>query len=765
MVFDDNVLEPASPLLSALPEHTRGRSDDALEGEYIAIADRRPRRNIRRPDRTRSQTRAKTEDNKQEDEQYTLSMASSPEPAVSSGVTASSSTMFASLPDSYTRNHTAETSNAEIPRSNNDAMVMMMQTQAEFFKQLIHEVRSEKIDRDSVDSFEALLKKANSYEDAMKLRTSRQYRPVVIQSGNIRVPPPSQSSPASSLVRPAEGPSHRSPLAPSASAPITNSGTPLLHEEQNVSQTESKRTYCTYCRRSTNHVKTSCPRLLKKNNNNSDLPNLPPSQIACYGCGSVGVIRANCSKCQNLNVYAMDYKVSGKIDKVGIQGECSSVTNNFKRPILDIEVLGFQTTALVDSAAKSCIAGYSLYQFLLKQGHPFQEVKRLVKFADGELKNMTVLSTQVDFTSVQVLVERLKLKCKKCRCTFVCYNEYQRHIASHITEQSRHDANRFRMKHKCKQCRRKFVQLSTLKAHAIVHKPFPHMCHCGVGFRARADLQSHEALVHTPHIEKELSHSNIEQNSMSFTKNNNKHNLTKCIDGFFQNPPTNYRTKMNVMRINQTNMAEILKNVDIKRGTAERPFICDLCGKGYTQKITLKLHIKRHAGILDYTCNYCGKKVFELGALRRHERTHTGAKPYECSFCHKGFSDPSALMRHERTHTNVKPYKCKLCGMLFSDASGRIEHEKRHWRQKKYECDKCPRQFYTKHDLVSHAQCVHSDVRRFKCDHCHKSFKRKSYLYIHMRIYHTKGRQYECDDCGKKTVSKGYLVPTSHANQ
>ncbi|KAL4704121.1 hypothetical protein ACJJTC_003406 [Scirpophaga incertulas] len=51
MVFDDNVLEPASPLLSALPEHTRGRSDDALEGEYIAIADRRPRRNIRRPDR------------------------------------------------------------------------------------------------------------------------------------------------------------------------------------------------------------------------------------------------------------------------------------------------------------------------------------------------------------------------------------------------------------------------------------------------------------------------------------------------------------------------------------------------------------------------------------------------------------------------------------------------------------------------------------------------------------------------------------------
>ncbi|KAL4711949.1 hypothetical protein ACJJTC_011256 [Scirpophaga incertulas] len=74
----------------------------------------------------------------------------------------------------------------------------------------------------------------------MKLRTSRQYRPVVIQSGNIRVPPPSQSSPASSLVRPAEGPSHRSPLAPSASAPITNSGTPLLHEEQNVSQTESK---------------------------------------------------------------------------------------------------------------------------------------------------------------------------------------------------------------------------------------------------------------------------------------------------------------------------------------------------------------------------------------------------------------------------------------------------------------------------------------------------------------------------------------------
>ncbi|CAG5051698.1 unnamed protein product [Parnassius apollo] len=108
-----------------------------------------------------------------------------------------------------------------------------------------------------------------------------------------------------------------------------------------------------------------------------------------------------------------------------------------------------------------------------------------------------------------VVLQRIKiLGCMKCPVAFSNMGDYKLHKLKHDLENIRkrrqekskkyYQSNKegFEKKIQCDECDMKFVERSTLEAHSALHKPFPHVCDCGVGFYVYNDLKCHMELVH-----------------------------------------------------------------------------------------------------------------------------------------------------------------------------------------------------------------------------------------------------------------------------
>ncbi|GLG92987.1 Transcription factor hamlet [Gryllus bimaculatus] len=67
-----------------------------------------------------------------------------------------------------------------------------------------------------------------------------------------------------------------------------------------------------------------------------------------------------------------------------------------------------------------------------------------------------------------------------------------------------------------------------------------------------------------------------------------------------------------------------------------------------------------------HLCIYCGKIYSRKYGLKIHIRTHTGYKPLKCKYCLRPFGDPSNLNKHIRLHAEGEtPYKCDFCGKVL----------------------------------------------------------------------------------------------------
>ncbi|XP_064487340.1 PR domain zinc finger protein 13-like [Ornithodoros turicata] len=97
-------------------------------------------------------------------------------------------------------------------------------------------------------------------------------------------------------------------------------------------------------------------------------------------------------------------------------------------------------------------------------------------------------------------------------------------------------------------------------------------------------------------------------------------------------------------------------------------YVCLRCGLSFQEPNPLKVHmlVQDCDSRKGHMCIFCGKLYSRRYGLKIHVRTHTGYKPLQCRFCLRPFSDPSNLNKHVRLHAQLdSPYRCRHCGKVL----------------------------------------------------------------------------------------------------
>ncbi|XP_054835402.1 zinc finger protein 335 isoform X3 [Eublepharis macularius] len=140
-------------------------------------------------------------------------------------------------------------------------------------------------------------------------------------------------------------------------------------------------------------------------------------------------------------------------------------------------------------------------------------------------------------------------------------------------------------------------------------------------------------------------------------------------------------------------------------------FPCPVCSRVYPMQKRLTQHMKTHSADKPHMCDKCGKSFKKRYTFKMHLLTHIQAvatRRFKCEFCDHICEDKKLLLNHQLLHINDKPFRCSLC----SYATVREDF------------------------LLSHMAVKHTGGKPFACEFCHFTTKHKKNLRLHVQCRH-----------------------------